>query len=76
MKSLLVFASLVSFSAPDQSPPTLSVAPHSETKVAVMCFKTGEQTGGMNKICYYDCLGSPAAITVSSVSLCPLSINR
>ena len=43
---------------------------------AVTCFSTGEETSGMNKICYYDCLGSSAAITVSSVSLCPLSINR
>ena len=43
---------------------------------AVTCFKTGEETSGMNKICYYDCMGSSAAITVSSVSLCPLSINR
>tara|TARA_B100000780_G_C20755902_1_gene300292 strand:+ start:169 stop:441 length:273 start_codon:yes stop_codon:yes gene_type:complete len=42
----------------------------------VMCFKTGEQTSGMNKICFYDCLGSAAAITVSSVDLCPLSINQ
>ena len=45
-------------------------------KVAVMCFSTGERTSGMNKICYYDCLESEAAITISSVSLCPLTINR
>tara|TARA_B110000503_G_scaffold42186_1_gene69121 strand:+ start:161 stop:367 length:207 start_codon:yes stop_codon:yes gene_type:complete len=43
---------------------------------AVTCFKTGEQTSGMNKICYYDCMGSQAAITVSAVSLCPLTINN
>lgn len=45
-------------------------------QASVMCFKTGEQTSGMNKICFYDCLGSAAAITISSVSLCPLSINQ
>ena len=45
-------------------------------KVAIMCFMTGEQISGMNKICYYDCMGSGAAITVSAVSLCPLSINQ
>ncbi|MGO4438561.1 hypothetical protein [Rhizobium sp. RAF56] len=44
-------------------------------QVAVMCFKTGERTSGMNKICYYDCLGSAAAITIGAVELCPLSIN-
>lgn len=45
-------------------------------QVAALCFKTGESTSGMNKICYYDCLGSQAAITISSVQLCPLNINR
>jgi hypothetical protein len=40
------------------------------------CFKIGEQVSGMNKICYYNCLGSTVAINVSSVSLCPLSIDR
>ena len=43
---------------------------------AVVCFLKGEQTSGMNKICYYDCLGSAAAITISAVELCPLSITR
>lgn len=40
------------------------------------CFFTHERSSGMNKICYYDCLGSPAAITVSAVQLCPLTIRR
>ena len=43
---------------------------------AVMCFLKGEQISGLNKICYYDCLGSGAAITIKSYQLCPLSINR
>ncbi len=47
-----------------------------EERLAVMCFSTGEQISGMNKICYYDCLGSAYAITISSVALCPLTINR
>ena len=46
------------------------------TRVAVVCFKTGEKVSGMNKICYYDCLGSEAAITIRSVELCPLSIRQ
>ena len=45
-------------------------------RLAVTCFKTGEQTSGMNKICYYDCLGSQAAITIGATQLCPLSIQR
>ena len=43
---------------------------------ATTCFKTGERISGMNKICYYDCLGSEAAITISSVDLCPLTIEN
>lgn len=45
-------------------------------KLASMCFKTGEQESGMSKICYYDCLGSTYAITISNIALCPLSIDR
>ena len=30
----------------------------------------------MNKICYYDCLGSAAAITIGAVQLCPLTIQQ
>jgi hypothetical protein len=58
------------------SPVLQSPAPALEVQVAVACFKTGEQTSGMNKICFYDCLGSQAAITFGAVQLCPLSINR
>ena len=43
---------------------------------SIMCFKTGERISGMNKICYYNCLGSEAAITISSIDLCPLSIEQ
>ena len=45
-------------------------------QVAGTCFLIGEQTSGMNKICYYNCLGSTAAITIRAVQLCPLSIRR
>jgi hypothetical protein len=43
---------------------------------ALLCFKSGEEISGMNKICYYSCGGSRAAITVASYELCPLSIDR
>ena len=43
---------------------------------ATTCFYQYEQISGMNKICYYDCLGSGMAITISSVKLCPLTISR
>lgn len=50
--------------------------PDTRTRVALMCFKTGERISGLNKICYYNCAGSEAAITIKSHQLCPLSINR
>ena len=59
----------MTFSAPETPPMSLPVVP------VVTCFKTGEQEAGMNKICYYDCLGSPAAITIRATQLCPLSIQ-
>ena len=34
-----------------------------------------ERTSGMNKICYYDHLGSEVAITLKSTQLCPMTIN-
>ena len=40
------------------------------------CIKTGERISGTNKICYYDCAGSEAAITVKSHQLCPPTITR
>jgi hypothetical protein len=42
----------------------------------ITCFKKGEKVDGQLKICYYDCAGSEAAITVKSHQLCPLSIRR
>ena len=36
-------------------------------------FLSGERTSGMNKICYYDVLGSTYTLNISSVALCPLS---
>lgn len=38
-------------------------------------FFKGEKVSGMNKICFYDHLGSEVAITISATSLCPLTIN-
>ena len=56
----------------DRLAPTTGKGP----STGLVCFKTGEQISGMNKICYYDCLGSAYAITIKSTELCPLSIKR
>uniref|UniRef100_Q0I3S2 Uncharacterized protein n=1 Tax=Histophilus somni (strain 129Pt) TaxID=205914 RepID=Q0I3S2_HISS1 len=42
---------------------------------ATVGFLTGEQTSGMNKICYYDVLGSTRAINVSSYAVCPVTYD-
>jgi hypothetical protein len=47
----------------------------SQNASAIMCFKSGEQVSGMNKICYYRCPSGTAAITVASYELCPLNIE-
>lgn len=52
-----------------------SLASSPSIKVAATCFKTGEQTSGMNKICYYNCMGSTKAINVKSYELCPITVN-
>ena len=42
---------------------------------ACTAFLSGERTSGMNKICFYDHLGSDYAITVGAVKLCPLTVT-
>jgi hypothetical protein len=58
------------------APPPKQPPADKPMRLALMCMKTGEETSGMNKICYYDCGGSRAAITVSITDLCPPSIDR
>lgn len=45
------------------------------TAYACTAFKSGETVSGMNKICYYDHLGSTVAFNVKSHQLCPLTIQ-
>ena len=46
-----------------------------EVRTGGVAFKTGEQITGMTKQCYYNYLGSVVSQTVSSITLCPLTIN-
>lgn len=41
-----------------------------------VCVSTGERLSGLNKICYYNCCGSDAAITIDSYKICPVTINQ
>jgi hypothetical protein len=47
----------------------------SSNRPSVVAFKTGEQTTGMTKQCFYDALGSSYTKTINSVGLCPLSLQ-
>lgn len=58
-----------------RSQPVMSTPPApAPTPIGVTCFGRGNVASGMNKICYYDCRGSPAAITIGSAEICPLTI--
>lgn len=71
--SVLVVSALVA-TLQDSAPHKPDAEPG--TKLALTCMKSGEMTSGMTKVCYYNCLGSTVAITIKSVQLCPLTINR
>lgn len=80
MKSVIMLASAALGLSASVGPSEPPASPPKPIRLAqnTTCFKTGENQppGSMTKICYYDCLGSPVAITISSVQLCPLSIKR
>ena len=46
------------------------------SSAAEFCTFKRESSSGLNKICYYDCAGSEAAITIGSHEVCPPSITR
>ncbi|MDK9694704.1 MAG: hypothetical protein OEL19_10770 [Sulfurimonas sp.] len=48
----------------------LSVSVH-----ASLGFLKNEKVSGMNKICYYDVLGSIYTLNIKSYELCPLSYD-
>lgn len=57
--------------APAQTPNNFNAPP-----IRTTCFSKGERVSGMNKLCFYDCLGSAHAVTQSAVSLCPLTVQQ
>jgi len=47
----------------------------SSSAYAGTAFFKYERISGLNKICFYDHLGSEVAITIKSYELCPLTLN-
>ena len=60
----LAFA-VFTMSAPAISPDTAK-----PIRVAAICTKSGEQTSGLTKVCYYNCAKSEGAITVPPYEVC------
>jgi hypothetical protein len=54
--------------------PSYQPTPSSSPRTS--CFFTRDVTSGMNKICYYNCVGSGHAITVGAAQICPLTTVR
>lgn len=76
MRGLVAVVAMLAFTpinAAEQAPPPKVDRP---IQVAMMCFSSGEQRAGNNKICYYDCLGDTIAITIGALEFCPLTINN
>ena len=68
--------SLCPLSIQFNTPPAISQpAPAPPKSAYITAFKTGERKSGMTKICYYEFGSSQYTKTISSVALCPLSIQ-
>lgn len=51
------------------------VLAHPASAQTATAYKTGEQTSGLTKQCFYNFAGSDYTETVSSASLCPMTIQ-
>lgn len=76
MRGLVAVAAMLAFTPVNAAESTPLPKSGRLDLAAVMCFKSGEQRAGTNKICYYDCLGNTVAITIGALDFCPLSINN
>ena len=41
----------------------------------VLCFFSHDELSGLNRICWYTCVGGDAAVTIPAGRLCPLTIR-
>jgi hypothetical protein len=48
----------------------LATAAQAET-----CFKAGEESSGIGKVCYYRCNAGTEAVNVGAASMCPMSVQ-
>jgi hypothetical protein len=46
------------------------------TKMSMFCTKSGQQTSGLTKVCYYSCGDAEGAISVKPYDSCPSWTSR
>ncbi len=49
---------------------------HVQLAQGMTCFFRRETVSGANRLCVYDCMGSEAAMTISSAQICPGTMTR
>jgi hypothetical protein len=67
----MIIQALALFTVFTAEPPT--VAP---TLVSMVCTKSGQQTSGLTKVCYYNCAGWEGAMTAKTYEPCPVRTLR
>lgn len=52
--------------------PKVYAQPEANSETPTGCRRVGQHREGFNKICYYDCMGGPFALNLSSTDICPI----
>lgn len=50
--------------------------PAAAPTATMTCFIKGERQSGLNKLCFYDCLGSEYATNIASYGVCAPQVER
>lgn len=66
----------LSAASPTAPEPVRSARNLNAPMMRTTCFSKGERVSGMNKLCFYDCLGSAHVVTQSAVSMCSLTMTQ
>lgn len=74
---LILSAALVGMAAaPAPIPAPVQAGQSMQPTQGIVCFFRRDRLSGANLTCYYDCMGSEAATTISSAEICPPTITR
>ncbi len=70
LSALLVLATVV-VESPAEKPDALLPGDLATTEAVPACAKYGERNSGITRICFYECSGAIAEISVPAATLCP-----